>query len=35
MAANKNIAYADMVVGQTQSNFKELEHEHAQVYRLN
>ena len=28
IATNRNIAYADVAVGQTQSNFKELEHEY-------
>ena len=29
IATNRNIAYADVAVGQTQSNFKESEHEYA------
>ena len=32
IATNRNIAYADVAVGQTQSNFKELEHEYMHKY---
>ena len=32
IATNGNIAYADVAIGQTQSNFKELEHEYAQIH---
>ena len=34
IATNRNIAYADVAVGQTQSNFKESEHEYAQLHQL-
>ena len=34
IATNKNIASADVAVGQTQSNFKESEHEYAQLHQL-
>ena len=32
IATNRNIAYANVAVGRTQSNFKELEHEYAQIH---
>jgi hypothetical protein len=34
IATNKNIAYADTAIGQTESSVKDLEHEYAQIHQF-